>query len=60
MPETAARLLRLLVADHMRLLYFAKAFWDQRWWRYVSFIKFWVRRSWCRQLFCSFLGGAIL
>ena len=24
MPETAARLLRLLVADHMRLLYFAK------------------------------------
>jgi len=25
----------------MRLLYFAKASWDQRWWRYVSFIKFW-------------------
>jgi len=21
--------------------YVAKAFWDQRWWRYVSFIKFW-------------------
>ena len=21
--------------------YVAKAFWDQRWWRYVSFIKLW-------------------
>jgi len=41
-------------------LYLAKAFWDQRWWRYVSFIKFWGPVLVVPPIVLFILGWAIL
>jgi len=41
-------------------LYLAKAFWDQRWWRYVSFIKFWGPMLVMPPIVLFILGWAIL
>ena len=40
--------------------YLAKAFWDQRWWRYVSFIKFWGPMLLVPPIVLFILGWAIL
>jgi hypothetical protein len=40
--------------------YLAKAFWDQRWWRYLSFIKVWAPIFLVPPIVLFILGWAIL
>jgi len=40
MPDDSSLYLSTLLTEQDQQ-YVAKAFWDQRWWRYFSFIKFW-------------------
>jgi hypothetical protein len=40
--------------------YLAKAFWDQRWWRYVSFAKVWAPVLLVPPIVVFILGWAIL
>src|SRR5262249_16250999 len=69
--EEKGRIVVIKMPDHSSLYldtqltkadqeYLAKAFWDQRWSRYVSFTKFWVPMLMVPPIVLFILGWAIL
>jgi hypothetical protein len=59
MPDDSSLYLSTLLTEQDQL-YLAKAFWDQRWSRYVSFIKFWGPMLVVPPIVLFILGWAIL
>jgi len=59
MPDDSSLYLSTLLTEQDQQ-YVAKAFWDQRWWRYFSFIKFWGPMLVVPPIVLFVLGWAIL
>jgi len=59
MPDDSSLYLSTLLTEPDQQ-YIAKAFWDQRWWRYVSFIKFWGPMLVVPPIVLFILGWAML
>jgi hypothetical protein len=59
MPDDSSLYLNTYVTEEDQQ-YLAKAFWDQRWWRYASFAKVWVPILVVPPMVLFILGWAIL
>jgi hypothetical protein len=59
MPDHSLLYLSTGLTEHDQQ-YLAKAFWDQRWWRYLSFMKLWVPIFVVPPIVLLILGWAIL